>query len=64
MADHAELGAMLNAINSGAICKFLGKPWNDENALTCLRDAFRLYEITRQNRELLLRLEPIDETTG
>ncbi|HSY27408.1 MAG TPA: EAL domain-containing protein, partial [Burkholderiaceae bacterium] len=61
MSDHAELSAMLDAINSGAIYKFLGKPWDDEHVLTCLRDAFRLYEITRTNRELLLRLEAIEK---
>jgi len=61
MSDHAELSAMLDAINSGAIYKFIGKPWDDEHVLTCLRDAFRLYEITRNNRELLLRLEAFEK---
>ena len=61
MSDHADLSTMFHAINSGAIYKFIGKPWDDEQVLVCLRDAFRLYEITRHNRDLVLRLEAAGE---
>ena len=57
MSEALEMGAMLDAINSGSIYKFLAKPWNAALVMACLRDAFRLFEVSQLNRELTSRLE-------
>ncbi|HEY8026561.1 MAG TPA: EAL domain-containing protein [Burkholderiaceae bacterium] len=57
MSETLEMGPMLEAINSGTIYKFLAKPWNEALVMTCLRDAFRLFEVSLLNRELTSRLE-------
>lgn len=59
MSDRAEMGPMLDAINSGAVYKVIGKPWDDERARACVHDAFRLYEMTRDNRELKARMHSL-----
>ncbi|HEX7641181.1 MAG TPA: EAL domain-containing protein [Burkholderiaceae bacterium] len=64
MSETLEMGPMLDAINSGAIFKFLAKPWNEALVMACLRDAFRLFEVSRHNRELISRLEGLDSGRG
>ncbi|HJV24326.1 MAG TPA: EAL domain-containing protein [Aromatoleum sp.] len=61
LSGYTDLTSVIDAVNRGAIFKFMTKPWDDAALLECLQDAFRLHEIDRQNRELSLRL---DEVTG
>jgi len=60
MSETLEMGPMLEAINSGTIYKFLAKPWNEALVMACLRDAFRLFDMSQRNRELASRLEGLD----
>jgi EAL domain-containing protein (putative c-di-GMP-specific phosphodiesterase class I)/GGDEF domain-containing protein/CheY-like chemotaxis protein len=60
MSEALQMGPMLEAINSGVIFKFLAKPWNEALVMACLRDAFRLFELSQRNRELTSRLEELD----
>ena len=43
LSGYTDLDAITNAINEGAIYKFLTKPWNDEELRTQIRDAFRMH---------------------
>ncbi len=60
MSETLEMGTMLDAINDGTIYKFLAKPWNEALVMACLRDAFRLFEISEINRDLKARLDQRD----
>jgi diguanylate cyclase (GGDEF)-like protein/PAS domain S-box-containing protein len=42
LSGYTDLDAITDAINQGAIYKFLTKPWNDEEIRTQIRDAFRM----------------------
>lgn len=44
LSGYTDLAAVTEAINRGAIYKFLIKPWNDEDLRLQIRDAFRTYE--------------------
>jgi FixJ family two-component response regulator len=39
------LQSVTDAVNHGAIFKFLTKPWEDEELLKTLQEAFREFEI-------------------
>ena len=41
LSGYTDLDAITDAINQGAIYKFLTKPWDDEELRTQIRDAFR-----------------------
>src|SRR5450830_51954 len=56
LSGYTELQSVTDAVNEGAIYKFLTKPWNDEQLRTHLRDAFRLKEIADDNDRLNLEL--------
>ncbi|SDH55003.1 MULTISPECIES: EAL domain-containing protein [unclassified Duganella] len=52
LSGYTELQSVTDAVNEGAIYKFLTKPWNDEQLRTHLADAFRLKEIADDNVRL------------
>ena len=56
LSGYTELNSVIDAVNRGAIYKFLTKPWDDQVLLESLRDAFRMYEMNRENRELSQRI--------
>jgi diguanylate cyclase (GGDEF)-like protein len=42
----SDLGSVKDAINRGAIYKFLNKPWNDDELIEVIKKGFRKYEAT------------------
>ncbi|THF62575.1 EAL domain-containing protein [Pseudothauera rhizosphaerae] len=59
LSGYTELSSVIDAVNRGAIYKFLTKPWDDQVLLESLRDAFRMYELNRENRELSHRVSEL-----
>lgn len=57
LSGYTELQSITEAINEGAIYKFLAKPWDDEQLRAHLREAFALKEIADQNRRLHQELQ-------
>lgn len=52
LSGYTELQSITDAINEGAIYKFLAKPWDDAQLRAHLREAFTLKEMADQNRRL------------
>lgn len=44
LSGYSDAAAVTDAINRGTICKFLSKPWNDEDIRLQVRGAFNAYE--------------------
>lgn len=44
LSGYADLDTVLRSVNEGALYKFLGKPWDDDQLLEHIREAFRYYE--------------------
>ena len=57
LSGYTELKAVTDAINKGAIYKFLTKPWEDELLRENVREAFRHFELTHENARLAAELE-------
>lgn len=62
LSGYTELNAVIDSVNRGAIYKFLTKPWEDDALSQGIKDAFRLYEIGRENREMSHRLRELEKT--
>lgn len=52
LSGYTDLTTVTEAINDGAVYKFLLKPWNDEQLRANLRGAFQHHEMAMQNRRL------------
>ena len=56
LSGYTELQSVTDAVNEGAIYKFLTKPWDDEQLRGHIAEAFRLKEIADENERLNLEL--------
>jgi EAL domain-containing protein (putative c-di-GMP-specific phosphodiesterase class I)/CheY-like chemotaxis protein len=54
LSGYTELQSVTDAVNEGAIYKFLTKPWDDEQLRGHIADAFRIKEIADDNQRLNL----------
>ncbi len=52
LSGYTDLQFITDAINEGAIYKFLTKPWDDEQLRTQIREAFQRKEVADENRRL------------
>ncbi len=53
LSGYTDLATITDAINHGAIYRFLTKPWNDVELRTHVRDAFNAYERRKETRDSL-----------
>ncbi|MDI1278409.1 response regulator [Methylobacter sp.] len=61
LSGYTELESVTSAINEGAICKFLTKPWDDDLLRDNIREAFQHYEMEQENLRLSRELRSANE---
>ncbi|MBW1803070.1 MAG: Flp pilus assembly complex ATPase component TadA, partial [Deltaproteobacteria bacterium] len=52
LTGHADVNAIMGAINEGAVYKFITKPWNDEDLRLTVSLALEQYDLIEENRSL------------
>ncbi len=52
LSGYTELKSVTDAINEGAIYKFLTKPWDDDLLRANIQEAFQQKELSRENKKL------------
>lgn len=60
LSGYTEVGSVTEAINKGAIYKFLTKPWDDEQLRANIREAFLRHDMAFQNTKLKREVEEIN----
>jgi len=60
LSGYTDLNTVTDAINRGAIYRFLTKPWNDDELRKHIHQAFRTYEEQRRSNGGLAAVEPAD----
>ncbi|MDO9047369.1 MAG: response regulator [Methylobacter sp.] len=61
LSGYTELESVTSAVNEGAICKFLTKPWNDGLLRDNIREAFQYYEMEQENLRLSRKLQSAND---
>jgi DNA-binding NtrC family response regulator len=68
LTGYTDVGALIDAINSGLVYRYLTKPWNNDELLLTVSRALEHYEIMKsrhllgmENERLRARLEEISE---
>lgn len=61
LSGYTELQSVTDAVNEGAIYKFLTKPWDDEQLRGHIADAFRIKEIADDNLRLNLEVRSANQ---
>jgi CheY-like chemotaxis protein len=57
LSGYTELQSIIDAVNEGAIYKFLTKPWDDERLRSHVAEAFRQKDLADENRRLSREVE-------
>ncbi|MBI5720341.1 MAG: EAL domain-containing protein [Burkholderiales bacterium] len=57
LSGYTELQSIIDAVNEGAIYKFLTKPWDDERLRGHVAEAFRQKDLADENRRLARQVE-------
>lgn len=52
LTGQADTGAVMGAINEGAVFKFILKPWNDDDLLVTVALALEQFDLKRRNQKL------------
>ena len=52
LTGYSDMGAVIDAINKGKIYHYLSKPWNEEELITTINNAYKLY-VERINERVL-----------
>ncbi|OGT03863.1 MAG: secretion system protein E [Gallionellales bacterium RBG_16_57_15] len=52
LTGHADTGAVMGAINEGAVYKFILKPWNDDDLRVTVALALEQYDLIQKNKVL------------
>jgi len=60
LSGYTELDSVTEAINQGAIYKFLTKPWEDDLLRANIEEAFEYYELRHENQRLARELSNIN----
>lgn len=60
LSGYTELDSVTEAINQGAIYKFLTKPWEDDLLRANIEEAFEYYELRHENQRLARELSDIN----
>lgn len=57
LSGYADIDAVMNAINQGAIYKFFTKPWDNENLRSEVLEAFRHHELLLEKEQLMQEIQ-------
>jgi response regulator RpfG family c-di-GMP phosphodiesterase len=52
LTGYADVNATVDAINKGGACRYISKPWYDEELKQIIRDAVRQFRLIRENSRL------------
>ncbi len=61
LSGYTDLQSVTDAINHGAIYRFLTKPWEDDLLRKHISEAFHHYELARENERLNMELQQSNE---
>ena len=57
LTGYADMALVTAAINTGLVYKYMVKPWQDEEISMFIQNAFELYYLRKENKELAKKLE-------
>ena len=64
LSGYTELNSVIDAVIRGTVYRFLTKPWGEDALMECLRDAFRIYEMEEENRNVSRQVKELLAVEG
>lgn len=57
VTGYSDVNAVIDSINKGHIYRYISKPWNEEELKQTILSAFEIYNLRRENKDLIGKLE-------
>lgn len=57
VTGYSDINAVIDSINKGEIYRYISKPWKEEELKQTILSAFEVYDLRRQNKNLIGKLE-------
>jgi DNA-binding NtrC family response regulator len=61
LTAYPQVDIIMNAINQGGVYRFLSKPWNKDEIINTIENAFEAFNLRKQNKELINNLKESNE---
>ncbi len=52
LTGYADIEAVISAINKGQVYRYITKPWNENELKSTIENAFEVYSLRQENKEL------------
>lgn len=61
LTGYADITAVIDAINKGQVYKYITKPWEEDDLRINIENAYEVYYLRKQNKDLLEQLKIANE---
>lgn len=61
LTGYTDIEAVINAINQGQIYRYITKPWNEQELRMNIENAYEVFSLRRENKELLEKLKKANQ---
>lgn len=61
ITGYSDINAVVDAINKGQVYRYLNKPWHYDDFKSTILSAYEVYQLRKENKELLNKLERANE---
>ena|SRR5690242_13261951 len=61
LTGYADINAVIGAINKGQVYKYFSKPWNEAEIMKTISEAYEIYCLRKENKELTEKLLDANE---
>lgn len=61
LTGYSDIQAVVDAINRGQVYRYLTKPWNEDEIKLTIQNAFELYSLRKENKELTHKLLKVNK---
>lgn len=61
LTGYSDIEAVIDAINKGRIYRYISKPWNETDLRMNIENAFEVFRLRRENKQLVEKLQRVNE---
>ena len=61
LTGYTDIEAVIDAINKGQIYRYITKPWNEQELRMNIENAFEVFALRKENKELMEKLKKANE---
>ena len=61
LTGYTDIEAVIDAINRGQVYRYITKPWNEQELRMNIENAFEVFRLRKENKELLEKLKKANQ---